>query len=87
MTTNVYKVIKINKTTNEIEVLTDNEFLPIARMIARTDKHDNNFEIKIINNATNKEIEITPKTNNKDYTYTDYNKGIRFNRNNHFTFI
>jgi hypothetical protein len=78
--TNIYKVIKINKTTNETEILTDNNYLEIARMIARTNKEEG-FEVKIINNRTNEEKELEAKP--RKTFERNYKTNTRICRNNY----
>ena len=75
-----YKVIKINKETKEVTTIVENEeFIEIARMIARNNK-DENYEVKIINMITNEEVTLEPK---KARTYDrNYKDGYRICRNN-----
>lgn len=78
--TNVYKLIKINKETKEITIIIDNEYLPLARLKAR-EINKEKFDVKIINNLTNKEIELKEK--NKRTNTVDYKHHYRVYRNNY----
>ena len=78
--TNIYKVIKINKETKEVEILVDNEYLELARRTAKRNKEEG-FEIKILNNRTNEEKELEAKP--RRTFERNYKTNTRICRNNY----
>lgn len=64
---NDYKVVKINRTTKEEIVIVDNEYIEIARKVAR-EEENKDYETKIFYTPTNTEVQKTPKqTNDRNY--------------------
>ena len=78
---NVYKAIKINKTTKEETIIIDNEYIQIVQMIIR-DIDKTVYDVKVINNRTNKEINIDEIKTRTNYD-RDYKTNIRIYRNNY----
>ncbi len=76
---NNYKVVKINKVTKEETIIIDNEYIQIAKMIARENANEK-YETKIIDNRTNEEVN---KKENKENFDRNYKTNIRVCRNNY----
>lgn len=77
-----YKVIKINKVTKEETVIINNEYIQIAKMIARENANEQ-YEIKIVDNRTNEEVS---KKENRENFDRNYKINIRVCRNNYIKF-
>ena len=76
---NDYKVVKINRTTKEEIVIVDNEYIEIARKVAR-EEENKDYETKIFYTPTNTEVQKTTKQINND---RNYRNNYRVYRNNY----